>query len=60
VLFYDVYMHLTELHLSEIGVDVEWDDVDVVTPGEVRWGNTREYFAMRFYRLPVCKLRHTA
>ncbi|KAN0128745.1 S-adenosyl-L-methionine-dependent methyltransferase [Lactarius tabidus] len=60
VLFYNVYMHLTELHLSEIGVDVEWDDVDVVTPGEVRWGNTREYFAMRFYRLPVCKLRHTA
>ncbi|KAH8996552.1 S-adenosyl-L-methionine-dependent methyltransferase [Lactarius hatsudake] len=61
-LFYDVYTHLAELHLSELGIDVEWEDIDVATlPGEVRWGNTREYFAMRLYRLPVCRIvRNTA
>ncbi|KAI9437714.1 hypothetical protein H4582DRAFT_2111855 [Lactarius indigo] len=60
-LFYDVYTHLAELHLSELGIDVEWEDIDVATmPGEVRWGNTREYFAMRLYRLPICKIRNTA
>ncbi|KAH8988028.1 S-adenosyl-L-methionine-dependent methyltransferase [Lactarius akahatsu] len=59
-LFYDVYTHLAELHLSELGIDVEWEDIDVATmPGEVRWGNTREYFAMRLYRLPICRTRNT-
>ncbi|KDQ57520.1 hypothetical protein JAAARDRAFT_129926 [Jaapia argillacea MUCL 33604] len=53
-LFYDVYTHLAELHLSDLGLDVEWSDVDTAAAfGEDRWGKTREYFGMRLYRLPI-------
>jgi len=51
-----VYTHLAELHLSELGIDVEWEDIDVASSGEVRWGNTQEYFAIRLYRLPVGRI----
>ncbi|KAI0038902.1 hypothetical protein FA95DRAFT_1659148 [Auriscalpium vulgare] len=54
--FYDVYTRLSELHLSDLGIDVEWEDVDVAeAQGVDRWGKTREYFAMRLYRLPIGK-----
>ncbi|EKM54393.1 uncharacterized protein PHACADRAFT_123415 [Phanerochaete carnosa HHB-10118-sp] len=56
-LFYDVYTHVSELHLAEAGVDVEWSDVDVFDNSTERWGNTREYFSRRFYRLPIAKMR---
>ena len=52
-LFYDVYTHLAELHLAELGIDVEWYDIDVSMQEGVRWGNTQGYFCMRLYRLPV-------
>jgi len=55
-LFYDVYTHLSELHLADVGIDVEWHDVDVFEEDSDRWGNTREYFAQRLYRLPVGKM----
>ncbi|KAF8630643.1 hypothetical protein AX15_002794 [Amanita polypyramis BW_CC] len=29
LLFYDVYTHITQLHLAEIGLDVQWYEVDV-------------------------------
>lgn len=56
-MFYDVYTHVSELHLAEVGMDVEWSDVDVFDSSAERWGNTREYFSRRFYRLPVAKMR---
>ncbi len=28
-LFYDVYTHLSELHLSNLGISVSWSDVDL-------------------------------
>ncbi|KZT11035.1 S-adenosyl-L-methionine-dependent methyltransferase [Laetiporus sulphureus 93-53] len=56
-LFYDVYRHVSELHLADVGVDVEWSDVDVFAGDDDRWGKTREYFAQRLYRLPVGKMR---
>ncbi|KAI0705002.1 S-adenosyl-L-methionine-dependent methyltransferase [Cerioporus squamosus] len=56
-LFYDVYTHVSELHLADIGIDVEWSDVDVFEGDTDRWGKTREYFAMRTYRLPVGKMK---
>ena len=56
-LFYDVYTHLAELHLAELGIDIEWEDVDVATQERVRWGNTQGYFSMRLYRLPVGRVR---
>jgi hypothetical protein len=57
--FYDVYSHLAEIHLSTVGIDVEWEDVDVATQEAVRWGDTRGYFSMRLYRLPVGMARKT-
>ncbi|KAI0267149.1 S-adenosyl-L-methionine-dependent methyltransferase [Gloeopeniophorella convolvens] len=57
-LFYDVYTHLSELNLADLGIDVEWEDVDVATQdSEDRWGKTREYFTQRLYRLPVGRIR---
>ncbi|KZT72065.1 hypothetical protein DAEQUDRAFT_664661 [Daedalea quercina L-15889] len=56
-LFYDVYARVSELHLADVGIDVEWTDVDVFEGGEDRWGETREYFAQRLYRLPVGRMR---
>ncbi|EDQ99484.1 arginine methyl transferase [Laccaria bicolor S238N-H82] len=56
-LFYDVYTHIAELHLAEVGFDVEWSDVDVTsTFEEDRWGKSREYFTLPFYRLPIAKM----
>ncbi|CCM03586.1 uncharacterized protein FIBRA_05723 [Fibroporia radiculosa] len=55
--FYDVYTQVSELHLSDVGIDVEWSDVDVVEADGDRWGQTREYFTQRFYRLPVGRMR---
>lgn len=57
-LFYDVYTNVSELHLSDLGIEVEWHEVDVVAKsGEDRWGTSREYFAMRLYQLPIGKMR---
>lgn len=54
-LFYDVYTHVSELHLADVGVDVEWKDVDV-SDGKDRWGKTRQYFSPPLYRLPVGRM----
>ncbi|KAI0663606.1 S-adenosyl-L-methionine-dependent methyltransferase [Cubamyces menziesii] len=56
-LFYDVYRHVSDLHLADVGIDVEWSDVDVFEGDTDRWGKTREYFAMRTYRLPVGRMK---
>ncbi|TFK25698.1 arginine methyl transferase [Coprinopsis marcescibilis] len=56
-LFYDVYTHVSELHLSDIGLDVEWSDVDVTDDVEDRWGKSREYFRLPTYRLPVAIIK---
>ncbi|KAI9507439.1 S-adenosyl-L-methionine-dependent methyltransferase [Russula earlei] len=58
-LFYDVYSHLAEVHLAGIGIDIEWEDVDVAMQEALRWENNREYFSMRLYRLPVGRMRAT-
>ncbi|KAI5121556.1 hypothetical protein M0805_000737 [Coniferiporia weirii] len=57
-LFYDVYTSLSELHLSNVGVDTTWSDVDVVgDQADVdKWNGTRNYFGMRFYRLPIGRM----
>ncbi|KAF8633399.1 hypothetical protein AX17_004570 [Amanita inopinata Kibby_2008] len=34
LLFYDVYTHIAELHLADIGLDVQWFDVDVIRDAE--------------------------
>ena len=33
-LFYDVYTHVSELHLADVGIDIEWTDVDVFEGSE--------------------------
>ncbi|KAI1784102.1 arginine methyl transferase [Ganoderma leucocontextum] len=56
-MFYDVYRHVSELHLADVGIDVEWSDVDAFEGDVDRWGKTREYFAMRTYRLPIGRMK---
>ncbi|KIY72417.1 hypothetical protein CYLTODRAFT_434786 [Cylindrobasidium torrendii FP15055 ss-10] len=56
LLFYDVSTLMAELHLSEVGINVEWTDVDVTRDSRNRWGRTREYFTMPVYRLPIGKM----
>ena len=58
-LFYDVYTQLSELHLSNLGMAVEWYDVDLGESNndEGIWGETRKYFTIRYYRLPVASLK---
>ncbi|KAF5393314.1 hypothetical protein D9757_000641 [Collybiopsis confluens] len=57
-LFYDVYTHLAELHLADVGVNVEWKDVHVGEKKLERWGKTREYFSLPLYRLPIGSMGH--
>lgn len=59
-LFYDVYTRVSDCHLSEIGADVHWHDVEVGLddPGDdERWGGTRKYFALPIYHLPIAQLK---
>jgi protein arginine N-methyltransferase 2 len=60
---YDVYTRVVEMDLSEVGMAVEWEDVDVgeevtgVKEGEGEWkGVRRRYWVLDKYRLPICKL----
>jgi len=50
--FYDVYTRVSELHLEDVGLQVAWSEVPV-TNQETMWGDTRKYFSLPFYRLPV-------
>ncbi|KAG8213881.1 hypothetical protein J3R82DRAFT_10625 [Butyriboletus roseoflavus] len=61
-LFYDVYTRVSDCHLSEIGTDVDWHDIEVglddSDPGDGgRWGETRKYFTLPIYRLPIAQLK---
>jgi len=64
-LFYDVYSNIVELHLSDIGLATSWSDVEI-SPGFVGheeedqhgvWGETRVYFNLPLYRLPICRMQ---
>ncbi|PAV18494.1 arginine methyl transferase [Pyrrhoderma noxium] len=57
-LFYDVYTQLSELHLSNVGLSVQWSEVDVIGKDSNidKWNGTRNYFGMRLYRLPVASM----
>jgi len=54
-LFYDVYSRLAELHLAELGLHVDWCEVDArtVDAGESRWISSKEYFKVPLYKLPI-------
>ncbi|KAH0589068.1 hypothetical protein H2248_004840 [Termitomyces sp. 'cryptogamus'] len=57
-LFYDVYTHIADIHLSQVGINVEWSDIDVSVDAsrETRWGDSRNYFSLPLYRMPTGKL----
>lgn len=56
--FYDIYTHISELHLANVGIDVNWSDIDVsLDIEEDRWGQSREYFSLPIYRLPIGKMQ---
>ncbi|KAF9012370.1 arginine methyl transferase [Cyathus striatus] len=56
-LFYDVYTRISEVHLADLGIEVEWDDVDVIAEDVEKWGKSREYFTVPTYRLPICRIK---
>ncbi|TFK44747.1 arginine methyl transferase [Crucibulum laeve] len=57
-LFYDVYTHISDLHLEDLGVQVKWSDVDVAPDNKLeRWGESREYFTLPIYRLPIGRMK---
>ncbi|KAG8795837.1 Arginine N-methyltransferase 2 [Ceratobasidium sp. 428] len=58
--FYDVYTKLSALHLEDMGLTTSWEDVDVHTAaeGEGAWGETRKYFSLPLYRMPICVPTH--
>ncbi|KAH8828043.1 hypothetical protein DL96DRAFT_1696572 [Flagelloscypha sp. PMI_526] len=59
-LFHDVYTRVAELHLADIGLDIQWSDVEVKDdPNMDKWGGTQKYFSVPLYRLPVASLRGT-
>ncbi|KAL2109755.1 hypothetical protein VUR80DRAFT_2050 [Thermomyces stellatus] len=57
---YDVYTKVAELHLSDAGLDVDWEIVPVdmkglEEAGKGEWeGVRRRYWTLDEYRLPVC------
>ncbi|KAI2473676.1 arginine N-methyltransferase 2 [Annulohypoxylon bovei var. microspora] len=59
---YDVYTQVVEMHLSDAGMDVEWQELDVdmkdlEKEGEGDWqGVKRRYWTLEKYRLPTCTL----
>ncbi|KAH7034826.1 arginine N-methyltransferase 2 [Microdochium trichocladiopsis] len=59
---YDVYTRVAEMHLSDAGLDVEWQELDVDMKrlgeeGKGDWeGVKRRYWTLDKYRLPRCTL----
>ncbi|SCV73292.1 BQ2448_7218 [Microbotryum intermedium] len=57
--FYDVYTEVSEIHLREIGLKTEWEEVEVGTQEGV-WEATREgnkYWGdVGAFRMPKCRL----
>ncbi|KAK4205226.1 putative arginine N-methyltransferase [Triangularia verruculosa] len=57
---YDVYTKVSELHLADAGLDVEWKVIDVdmsrlAEEGQGEWeGVRRRYWTLDKYRLPIC------
>ncbi|KAM7219263.1 hypothetical protein V8F06_005299 [Rhypophila decipiens] len=57
---YDIYTKVSEMHLADAGLDVDWKDIDVdmkelAEAGKGEWeGVKRRYWTLDKYRLPVC------
>ncbi|KAJ0108543.1 hypothetical protein J7T55_002147 [Diaporthe amygdali] len=57
---YDVYTKVVEMHMTDAGMDVEWDEIDVdlkglEEAGKGEWeGVKRRYWTLDKYRLPTC------
>ncbi|KAK0731796.1 S-adenosyl-L-methionine-dependent methyltransferase [Lasiosphaeris hirsuta] len=57
---YDVYTKVSEMHLSEAGLDTDWDEIPVdmkelAEAGKGEWeGVKRRYWTLDTYRLPTC------
>ncbi|KAJ8126947.1 hypothetical protein O1611_g6694 [Lasiodiplodia mahajangana] len=59
---YDVYTKVVEMHLTDVGLDVEWNELDVdmkglEEEGKGEWeGVKRRYWTLDKYRLPIITL----
>ncbi|CAE6471470.1 unnamed protein product [Rhizoctonia solani] len=55
--FYDVYTKLSALHLEDMALTTTLEDIDVHTAaeGSGAWGETRKYFSLPLYKMPICR-----
>ncbi|RWA14630.1 hypothetical protein EKO27_g442 [Xylaria grammica] len=59
---YDVYTKVVEMHLTDAGLDIEWNELDVdmkglEEEGKGEWhGVKRRYWTLDKYRLPIITL----
>ncbi|KAL2756328.1 hypothetical protein ACRALDRAFT_2027886 [Sodiomyces alcalophilus JCM 7366] len=57
---YDVYTKVVEMHMVDVGMDVEWEEIDVdlkgmEEAGKGEWEDVRRrYWTLDKYRLPIC------
>ncbi|EIM20415.1 arginine N-methyltransferase [Wallemia mellicola CBS 633.66] len=54
--FYDVYTRISDLHLDQIGMSAEWQDVPVKELSAVWKGVRRSYWNLPCYKLPIAKM----
>ncbi|QRW22426.1 hypothetical protein RhiXN_10013 [Rhizoctonia solani] len=55
--FYDVYTKLSALHLEDMALTTTFEDIDIhaAAEGSGAWGETRKYFSLPLYRMPICR-----
>jgi protein arginine N-methyltransferase 2 len=54
--FHDVSCNVCECHLSEMGIETTYQELEMDTLGDDVWkGIKRAYFSLNTYRLPKCK-----
>ncbi|TIA90312.1 hypothetical protein E3P99_01622 [Wallemia hederae] len=54
--FYDVYTRIADLHLDQVGMTAQWDDVAVPELSAVWKGVRRSYWNLPVYKLPVARM----
>ncbi|EJU02680.1 S-adenosyl-L-methionine-dependent methyltransferase [Dacryopinax primogenitus] len=55
--FYDVASRLAEIHLLKLGLSTHWVQVWVKADVLEAWYDSRQYFKLEWYKLPICSLR---
>ncbi|TIB28445.1 hypothetical protein E3P86_03857 [Wallemia ichthyophaga] len=54
--FYDVYTRIADMHLEQIGLSAQWEDVPVPELSAVWKGVRRSYWNLPVYKLPIARM----